>query len=177
MIGLAGALISNIAVSIKQRSSLDDTLDVFPCHGVGGMAGMLLTGVFASPVIHGISEGPQGWFYGNPGFFFTQLKAMLIVSAYAFSVSWLIFKFINFILPIRVSSEEEELGLDFTQHHEKYLQGTLLVTTVSAGQHAEVKEVNAALTSIREPKEVDAILKAAREPQKMDATLKAAVGG
>lgn len=128
IIGVIGALISNIAISIKQKSSLDDTLDVFPCHGIGGMVGMLLTGVFAAPLVHGISGGPQGWFYGNPGFFFTQLKAMAIVAVYAFSVSWLIFKFINFLVPLRVTSEEEELGLDFTQHDEKYLQGTLLVT-------------------------------------------------
>lgn len=133
IIGVVGALISNIAVSIKQKSSLDDTLDVFPCHGVGGMVGMLMTGMFAAPLVHGISGGPQGWFYGNFGFFFTQLKAMVIVSAYAFTVSFLIFKFIDFILPLRVTSEEEELGLDYTQHAEKYLQGTLLVTP-SAGE-------------------------------------------
>lgn len=128
MIGLVGALISNIAVSIKQKSRLDDTLDVFPCHGIGGMVGMLLTGVFAAPLVHGIDGGPEGWFYGNAPFFFTQLKAMVIVSVFAFSMSFLIFKFIDFILPLRVTSEEEELGLDSTQHNEKYLQGTLLVT-------------------------------------------------
>ena len=48
IIGVVGAVISNVAVSIKQRSKLDDTLDVFPCHGIGGMVGMLLTGVFAN---------------------------------------------------------------------------------------------------------------------------------
>ncbi len=128
IIGVVGALISNIAVSIKQKSTLDDTLDVFPCHGIGGMVGMLMTGIFAAPLVHGIEGGPQGWFYGNFAFFFTQLKAMAIVVAYAFSVSWLIFKFIDFILPLRVTSEEEEIGLDYTQHSEKYVQGTLLVT-------------------------------------------------
>jgi Amt family ammonium transporter len=92
------------------------------------MTGMLLTGVFAAPLVHGIKDGPQGWFYGNPSFFFIQLKAMLIVAVYAFTVSFAIFKFINFILPIRVTSEEEEEGLDSSQHDEKYLQGTLLVT-------------------------------------------------
>ncbi|HMO33362.1 MAG TPA: ammonium transporter [Lacibacter sp.] len=136
IIGVVAAIISNIAVSIKQRSTLDDTLDVFPCHGLGGMVGMLLTGVFASQVVHGIDGGPQGLFYGNPSFFFTQLKAMLIVVAYSFTLSFLIFKFINFILPIRVSSEEEELGLDESQHNEKYLQGTLLVTQPN-GVHKE----------------------------------------
>ncbi len=127
IIGMVGAIISNIAVGIKQKSRLDDTLDVFPCHGIGGMVGMLLTGVFANQLVHGIKDGPEGWFYGNAGFFFTQLKAMSIVVAYSFTVSWLIFKFINFVLPLRVSEAEEEMGLDASQHNEKYLQGTLLV--------------------------------------------------
>lgn len=127
IIGLIAAIVSNIAVSIKQKSTLDDTLDVFPCHGLGGMVGMLLTGVFANTAVHGISGGPNGLFYGNPEFFFTQLKAMAIVSTYSFAVSYGIFKFINFIIPMRVSELEEELGLDETQHNEKYLQGHLLV--------------------------------------------------
>jgi Amt family ammonium transporter len=125
IVGVVGALVSNIAITIKQKSSLDDTLDVFPCHGIGGMVGMLLTGVFASKAVN--SLGNDGLAYGNATFFFTQLKALLIVVAYSFTVSF-IFKFINFILPIRVSEEEEELGLDFTQHDEKYSQGTLVVT-------------------------------------------------
>jgi Amt family ammonium transporter len=129
IIGVIGAIISNIAVGIKQKSTLDDTLDVFPCHGLGGMVGMLLTGIFANQVVHGIKDGPHGLLYGNPGFFLTQLKAMLIVVVYSFVVSFLIFKLINYILPIRVSASEEEEGLDASQHNEKYIQGTLLVKT------------------------------------------------
>ncbi len=127
MIGVVGALVSNIAVGIKQKSKLDDTLDVFPCHGLGGMVGMLLTGVFASTAAHGIKDGPEGLFYGNVGFFFTQFKAMAIVAIYSFAVSYGIFKFINFIVPLRVSEAEEMEGLDASQHDEKYVQGTLLV--------------------------------------------------
>jgi len=127
IIGLAGSMVANIAVGIKQKSKLDDTLDVFPCHGLGGMVGMLLTGVFANTAVHGISGGPHGLFYGNAPFFFTQLKAMAIVVGYSFVVSYGIFRFINFILPLRVTETEEELGLDETQHNEKYLQGTLLI--------------------------------------------------
>jgi Amt family ammonium transporter len=127
IIGVVGALLSNIAVGIKQKSKLDDTLDVFPCHGIGGMVGMLMTGIFANQLAHGIKDGPQGLFYGNPSFFFTQFKAMAIVVVYSFTVSFLIFKFINFVLPLRVTEEEEELGLDESQHDEKYMQGTLLV--------------------------------------------------
>ena len=124
-IGVFAAIVSNIAVYYKQKSTLDDTLDVFPCHGIGGIVGMLMTGIFATKAVNG--AGADGLFYGNPGFFLTQLKAMVIAVTYSFTVSFLIFKLVNLIQPIRVSSEEEEMGLDASQHNEKYLQGTLLL--------------------------------------------------
>lgn len=117
-IGVVGAVISNVLSHVFKLSRVDDTLDVFPCHGIGGMVGMLLTGVFASKSIN--TAGNNGLFYGNPAFFLIQLKAMVIVVAYSFTVSFAIFKLIAFILPLRVSEEEEELGLDATQHDEKY---------------------------------------------------------
>jgi len=124
-IGTVAAIISNVAVYYKSKSKLDDTLDVFPCHGLGGMVGMLMTGIFATKAVNG--AGNDGLAYGNAAFFFTQCKALVIVVAYSFTMSFLIFKFINLILPLRVSSDEEEAGLDASQHNEKYLQGTLLV--------------------------------------------------
>ena len=125
-IGVFAAVVSNVAVLIKQKSTkLDDTLDVFPCHGIGGMVGMLMTGVFATKAVN--AAGNDGLFLGNVSFFLTQAKAMVIAVGYSFGVSFLIFKFINFILPLRVSVEEEEIGLDATQHNEKYMQGTLLI--------------------------------------------------
>jgi Amt family ammonium transporter len=124
-VGVIAAIVSNVAVYYKSKSKLDDTLDVFPCHGIGGMVGMLLTGIFATKTVN--SAGADGLFYGNAAFFFTQVKALAIVVVYSFVVSYGIFKFINFILPLRVSSEEEIIGLDATQHNEKYVQGTLLV--------------------------------------------------
>ncbi|MCE2832908.1 MAG: ammonium transporter [Chitinophagaceae bacterium] len=130
-IGVVAAIISNIAVFYKSKSKLDDTLDVFPCHGLGGIVGMLLTGVFASKAVN--VAGNDGLFYGNMEFFVTQLKAMAIAVTYSFVVSFLIFKFINFILPLRVSMEEEEKGLDATQHNENYVQGTLLVKNEASG--------------------------------------------
>jgi len=117
-IGVVAAIISNLASYYKSKSSLDDTLDVFPCHGIGGMVGILMTGIFATKTVN--PGGNDGLFYGNAAFFLTQLKAMVIVVVYSFVVSFAIFKFINFILPLRVSTEEEELGLDATQHNEKY---------------------------------------------------------
>lgn len=117
-IGMVAAIISNLAVYYKGKSSLDDTLDVFPCHGIGGIVGMLMTGIFATKSVN--SAGADGLFYGNTTFFLIQLKALVIVVLYSFTVSFMIFKFINFILPLRVSSEEEEVGLDASQHDEKY---------------------------------------------------------
>lgn len=134
-IGAAAAIISNLAVMWKSKTSLDDTLDVFPCHGVGGIVGMLLTGVFATKTVN--PGGVDGLFYGNAEFFFTQLKGVLIVAVFSFVVSFLIFKLINLIQPIRVTSEEEEAGLDASQHNEKYSQGTLIMATtgVEIDQH------------------------------------------
>lgn len=126
-IGFIAAIISNVAVQIKSKSKLDDTLDVFPCHGIGGIAGMIMTGVFATKSVN--AAGADGLFYGGTAFFFTQLKGLAIVVAYSFTMSFAIFKFINFILPIRVSQEDELLGLDASQHNENYTQGTLLVQT------------------------------------------------
>jgi Amt family ammonium transporter len=125
-IGVIAAVISNIAVYIKSKSSLDDTLDVFPCHGIGGMVGMLLTGIFATKAVN--SAGANGLAYGNPDFFFTQVKAMVCAVAYSFIVSYLIFKLINFIIPRRVSDVEEEKGLDLSQHDEKYMHISMSVT-------------------------------------------------
>jgi len=134
-IGVVAAIISNLAVYYKQKSTLDDTLDVFPCHGIGGMVGMIMTGIFATKTVNAL--GNDGLFYGNATFFFTQLKAMGIAVVYSFAVSFIIFKFINFVLPMRVTSKEEELGLDATQHNEKYLQGTLLVHSNGNGKTKE----------------------------------------
>jgi Amt family ammonium transporter len=117
-IGFVAAIISNIAVYYKSKSTLDDTLDVFPCHGVGGIVGMLMTGFFATKTVN--SAGADGLFNGNSAFFFIQVKALFIVVTYSFVVSFGIFKFIDLVLPLRVSSEEEEQGLDASQHDEKY---------------------------------------------------------
>jgi Amt family ammonium transporter len=134
-IGVVAAIISNLAVTLKSKTSLDDTLDVFPCHGVGGIVGMLLTGIFASKTVN--PAGVDGWFYGNPEFFFIQLKGVLIVVVFSFLVSFVIFKLINIIQPIRVSSAEELEGLDASQHNEKYLQGTLIISATGMEVEAD----------------------------------------
>ncbi len=135
-VGVIAAVISNIAVHYKSKSTLDDTLDVFPCHGLGGMVGMLLTGLLATKTVN--AAGNNGWLYGNTSLFFIQLKAMLIVVAYSFTMSFAIFKFINFILPLRVSSAEEEVGLDKSQHDEKYVQGTILLEEIGENEEGSI---------------------------------------
>lgn len=117
-IGFVAALVSNMVVHWKSKSVIDDTLDVFPCHGVGGMVGMLLTGVFASTAINTVAV--DGWMYGNLSLFIDQLLGMLLVVAYSFGMGLLIFKVVNLIYPVRVSETEEEVGLDISQHDERY---------------------------------------------------------
>jgi Amt family ammonium transporter len=117
-IGTIAAFISNIAVHISSRSSVDDTLDVFPCHGVGGIVGMILTGVLASTNVNpAISNGLA---FGGYDLFKTHLIALLIVSVFTFFGSFLLYKLVDVLLPMRVGSEEEKLGLDISQHGEKF---------------------------------------------------------
>ncbi len=110
-IGFIAALISNLAVRAKNKSNLDDTLDVFPCHGVGGIVGMLMTAVFAREV---------GLFYGETTTFLYHLLALLIVTVYTFGGSYLLYWITDKIEPLRVSVADEDFGLDFTQHGETY---------------------------------------------------------
>jgi len=121
-IGFAAAIISNLAVYYKQRTTLDDTLDVFPCHGVGGIVGMILTGVFAKDV---------GLVYGELQTFKFHIYALFIVGAFTFVGSFLIFKITGLMTRLRVSPDEERLGLDLSQHSE-----TLLTESASASPAA-----------------------------------------
>ena len=116
-IGIIGSIVSNLMVSKFPKGKIDDALDVFACHGVGGMTGMLLTGVFASKTINpAITD--QGLAFGETTLFVHQLTAMILVSIFAFSVSYFLFFIVNKITPLRVSEEKEELGLDISQHGE-----------------------------------------------------------
>lgn len=108
-IGFVAAIVSNMAVYYKQQTSLDDTLDVFPCHGVGGIVGMILTAVFAKDV---------GVVYGHYETFKFHMLALLIVSVFTFGGSYVIFKITGWITNLRVSPEDERLGLDISQHSE-----------------------------------------------------------
>ncbi len=108
-IGVLASLVSNIAVHLRTKTNLDDTLDVFPCHGVGGIIGMLATGLLAHN---------QGLFFGQTKLFLTHLAGMVIVFIFVFVMSWILFKVTNWIIPLRVTHEQEDLGLDLSQHAE-----------------------------------------------------------
>lgn len=119
-IGFVAAIISNVVAELlKHKTGVDDPLDVFACHGIGGITGMLLTGVFST-----VKPGESALF---PSQFPIQLVGMVVAVTYSFVVSYILFKVINMILPMRVTQQEEAEGLDASQHNEKYLQGTLLV--------------------------------------------------
>ncbi|MDR6844625.1 ammonium transporter [Flavobacterium granuli] len=117
-IGIIASIVSNLVVSKFPKGKIDDALDVFACHGVGGMVGMLLTGVFASKSVNSIVGDNQGLIFGDPTLFLIQLKALVLVSIFAFSVSYFLFFIVNKITPLRVTEEREELGLDISQHGE-----------------------------------------------------------
>jgi Amt family ammonium transporter len=109
LIGAIGATVSNLMVHWRSRTTLDDTLDVFPCHGIGGMTGMILTGVFAANV---------GLVHGQVTTFLHHLAALVLVTAYVAVMSYILYKVTNAIIPMRVTEEEEEIGLDISQHGE-----------------------------------------------------------
>lgn len=119
-VGIIASLVSNLVVEWRtSKTTLDDTLDVFPCHGVGGMVGMLLTGVFAHQSINAANTTGNGLFFGETKLFFLHLLALIAVSIFAFVGTWILLRVVNKITPLRVSAEEEEQGLDLSQHGEK----------------------------------------------------------
>ena len=104
-------------VLFKEKLKIDDALDVSSVHGVTGILGALAIGVAASPLI--MPNGPVGWLYGNPAQLGIQAFGIAVAAAFAFVVSLAIFKIIDKTIGLKVSDEEEEAGLDITQHAEK----------------------------------------------------------
>lgn len=116
IIGVIGAIISNMAVYWKGKTTIDDTLDVFPCHGLGGIVGMILTGVFANKKVN--AAGADGLLYGGTDFFMKQLLGCVIVVVFSLVMGFIVFKLVDLIHPLRVPETEEEIGLDISQHDE-----------------------------------------------------------
>ncbi len=122
-IGTVASIVSNFIAHLRTKSTLDDTLDVFPCHGVGGMVGMVMTGIFASRAVNpAIAEGSEGLAFGQTSLFINHMIALVGVSAFAFIMSFVLLKVTDLILPLRVSEEDEQSGLDVSQHDEYLIE-------------------------------------------------------
>jgi len=116
LIGLGAGVVSNFVANWRaSRNIFDDSLDVFACHGAGSMWGVVATGIFASATISGVN----GALAGNPGFLGIEVFAIAVVAGFSFFGSLLLLKIIDFVTPLRVTAEEEELGLDESQHGEE----------------------------------------------------------
>jgi len=121
IIGLVAGVLCNYVGSLRARTRLDDSLDVFACHGAGGMWGTIATGLFASTIIN--SGGPNGLFYGNPAQLGIQLVAVVIVATFSFVGTYVLLRVINLVMPLRVSPQDEDAGLDLSQHGEEAYGG------------------------------------------------------
>ena len=115
-IGAGAGVVCYLAVRFRNGRDVDDSLDVWACHGIGGTWGVLATGLFATTAIN--SAGGNGLFYGNPGQLGIQALAVAIVWVYAFVMTWVILKVLDAVMGVRVSPVEEMVGLDLSQHSE-----------------------------------------------------------
>jgi len=117
IIGLIAGILCYLAVNLKTKFGYDDSLDVVGVHGVGSTWGVIATGLFATTAVN--SLGNNGLFYGNPNLLFIQFITALVVWAYSFGVTFIIMKVLDIIMGLRVTDEEESIGLDLSQHGER----------------------------------------------------------
>jgi Amt family ammonium transporter len=118
-IGTFAAIISNVVVHWKTKTSLEDTLDVFPCHGVGGAVGMIMTGLLATQAVNGANTTGNGLLIdGSTTLISIHLIALVMVVAFSFFGSLALLKITDLISPLRVSAEEKKVGSDYSQHGE-----------------------------------------------------------
>ncbi len=117
IIGIVAGILCSTACNLKSKLGYDDSLDVVGVHGVGGIWGALATGLFASTAVN--SAGSNGLFYGNPGQLWIQFVAVLATAVLAFVGTFIILGILKITMGLRVSEEEESMGLDLGQHNEK----------------------------------------------------------
>ncbi len=111
--GVAGVLCYN-ALLFRVRRGLDESLDAWAIHGMGGLWGAIATGIFASAAIGGV----DGLIYGNVNQLFIQILDASVAVAYAFGMTYLLAKVVDKVMGLRVTEEEEYVGLDISQHGE-----------------------------------------------------------
>lgn len=117
IVGSVAAFVSYFCIMLRNKWKIDESLDVWACHGVGGTLGALAVGIFASKAVN--AAGDNGLIYGNWSFFGIQLLGALTVIIYSFAVSYVIAKVIDKVFGLSVSSAEEQVGLDISQHGEE----------------------------------------------------------
>lgn len=115
-IGAIAAPISYYCIKFIKNRKLDESLDVWGCHGMAGVWGALATGIFASPEINPLGTG---LLYGNPGQLVTQAITVVVTAAFAFGLTFVIAKVLDVTMGLSVSREEEQLGLDISEHGEQ----------------------------------------------------------
>jgi len=116
-VGLGAGAFCYLAVSfVKARLGYDDTLDAFGVHGIGGIWGAIATGVFATKLVN--SAGADGFLYGNPAQLWIQAKAVVVTLAFSFVATLVVLKAVDMVVGLRVSEQEERIGLDLSQHRE-----------------------------------------------------------
>jgi len=123
LIGIISGVVCYYAVALKNKVGLDDALDVWGVHGVGGALGIVLLGMFATQAFNPAST--TGLFAGNSAFFFKQCAAVLLSSVWAFGFTYAMLWLINRVTPVRVSAAEEEAGLDEALHGETAYLGSV----------------------------------------------------
>jgi Amt family ammonium transporter len=116
LIGVAGGCVCFTAVSLRTKTGMDDSLDVFGVHGIGGTFGALLTGLFAQKLVN--PAGADGLLFGNPRLFGTQLVAVAATWAYSIAVTFVLLKILDATMGLRVDEGQEDEGLDVSQHGE-----------------------------------------------------------
>jgi Amt family ammonium transporter len=142
LIGLIAGMVCYMMVSVvKAKFHYDDALDAFGCHGIGGTWGAIATGLFATKAIN--AAGNDGLFYGNPGLMKAQLISIVATYAFAAIGTYVILKLVALVFPLRATEEEEEAGLDITQHGEEayrdMVMGSLLMRSVLEEKSAVTK--------------------------------------
>lgn len=116
-IGIGAGVIPWVAVTyLKGKLGYDDSLDAFGVHGIGGIWGVIATGIWATKTIN--PDGANGLLYGNPAQLWIQIKAVVVTIVYSFIVGAVLLKLVDVTMKLRVSEHEERVGLDLTQHRE-----------------------------------------------------------
>ena len=118
LIGIAAGVLCPLAIKLKEKFNYDDALDVVAVHLIGGIVGALMLGLLADVAVN--PSGVNGLFLGNAALFVNQIVAIIVTIAYSFIVTFIIIKLIDITIGIRVTEEEESIGLDISLHGENF---------------------------------------------------------